>query len=362
MEYRKLGETEMMVSVIGFGAIKLPQVSVDQAVEAINRAIELGVNFIDTARNYKDSERKVGAAVKGKRDKVYIATKTASRDYEGAMRDIETSLRELDVDRVDLLQLHSVSDEDVYARVMAKGGALEAVRKAQEQGMVDHIGITIHRAHSVMKKAILSGEFETIMLAYSPLDQEGVEKEIIPMAHEHGMGVIIMKPLSGGTLTSPNASSKTKPERDPIVFGSLWYITSNPNVSVVIPGMRSVREVEENVQVGEMTRPMTEEEIKELRYEIGKLGIEFRYGQVCLRCGYCQPCPQGILIPEVFRAYDMYKGYPDNLKHMGIDLYKSLPVSPEECVECGECEEKCPAGLPIREMLKMVVESFKNLI
>lgn len=361
MQYRRLGRTEMMVSVIGFGAIKLPQVPVDQAVEAINRAIELGVNFIDTARNYRDSERKVGMAVKGKRDKVYIATKTASRDYDGAMRDIETSLSELDMNRVDLLQLHTVSDEEVYTKVMGKGGALEAARKAQEQGMADHVGVTIHRAHSVMRKAILSGEFETIMLAYSPLDQEGVEKEIIPMAHEHDMGVIIMKPLSGGLLVGPDVDSKTEPERDPVVFGSLWYIISNSGVSSVIPGMRSAREVEENVQVGEMTRPMNEEEIKELRYEIGKLGLEFRYGQVCLRCGYCQPCPEGILIPEVFRAYDMYKGYPDNLKHMGLDLYKSLPVSPEKCVECGECEEKCPANLPIRERLKMVAQTFSGL-
>ena len=362
MQYRRLGRTNLNVSVIGFGAIKLRHISVDEAIETISKALDMGVNFIDTARNYRDSERKVGMAIKQRRDQVYIATKTSARDYDGAMRDIETSFKELDTDKIDLMQLHTVSSEEAYKAVMSRNGALKALRKVQAQGAVDHIGLSIHRAHDVMRKAIESDEFETLMVAYSPLDQEGIEREILPMAKEHNMGVIIMKPLSGGLLASPDAAEKTKPERDSIVFGSLWYIISNDAVTTVIPGMQRVREVEENVPVGDITGKMPEEEVLKLMREIGKLGIEFRYGQACLRCAYCQPCPEGIVIPDVFRAYDIYTSYSEDLKYMGIELYKSLPVSPEACIECGECEEKCPASLRIPERLKMVMEVFEPLI
>ena len=361
MQHRRLGKTNLNVSVIGFGGIKLGRVSFDDASEAINRALDLGVNFIDTARNYRDSERKVGTAIKGRRDEVYVATKTESRGFQGAMKAIETSLRELDIDKIDLMQLHSVSDEESYQQVMSPDGALRALQKAQVQGMVDHVGVSIHRSHSVMRQAIESGEFETLMVAYSPLDQEGVEQEILPMAKAHDMGVITMKPLSGGLLASPNAEKKNEPQRDPIVFGSLWYVISNDAVSTAIPGIQTVREVEENVPAGDVAEKMSEQEHRKLMHEIGRLGIEFRYGQVCLRCGYCQPCPEGIVVPDVFKAYEMYTAYPDHLRGMGMDLYSSLPVSPEACVQCGECEERCPAHLPVRERLKMVTEAFARL-
>ena len=358
MQYRRLGKTELKVSVIGFGSIKLPQISEERAVETVNRALDLGVNFIDTARNYRDSERKVGMAIKSRRDEVYVATKTSAREYDTAMKDLETSFSELDLEKVELLQLHTVSDEDALQRVLAKGGALEALRKVQDQGMADHVGVTIHRERAVMKKAIECGEFETLMVAYSPIDQEGVEDEILPMAKEHDLGVIIMKSLSGGLLCRPNAEEKSQAERDPIAFGSLWHVISNEAVSCAIPGMQRVREVEENVPVGDLDRPMSAEEVKKLRREIGKLGIEFRYGQICLRCGYCQPCPQKIDVPEVFKAHDIFTGYPDSQKHLGEELYRSLEVSPEECIECGECEGKCPARIAIRSRLKEVVKTF----
>lgn len=362
MRYRDLGRTGLSVSVIGFGAIKLPDVEVGMAVDAVRRAIDLGINFIDTARNYGDSERKIGKAIKGFRERLVIATKTVARTARGAMDDLETSLRELDTDYIDLYQLHSVSDPKTYEQVMSPGGAYEALVEAKEKGKVRHIGITMHRALDTMKEAIESGLFETIMVAYSPLDQEGVGKDIIPLAYKHGMGVIVMKPLSGGQLClRSNPSPYDPPSRDEIVFESLRYIISNTMVSTVIPGMTCVREVEENVPVGDAPLPMSDEEKRRLMEAIGRLGKRFRYGQVCLRCGYCLPCEQGIRIPDVFRAYDMWRYYPEELRHMGVELYRSLYPLPDSCLECGRCEERCPAGLPIRKRLKEVVAAFKEV-
>ena len=122
--------------------------------------------------------------------------------------------------------------------------------------------------------------------------------------------------------------------------------------------MISAQQVEENVAIADPFKPLTEEEEAELRRQIAAMKKDFRYGQVCLRCGYCLPCPAEINIPEVMRAMDMKKGYPDDLKHLGDELYQSLPVKPDACLDCGQCEEKCVAGLPIREKLKEALELF----
>jgi len=370
MQYRTLGKTGLKVSVIGFGAIKLPQISEKQASDVINRALDLGINFIDTARNYGDSERKIGLAIKGRRDECYIATKTGSRTYKEAMKDLKTSLKELQTDHIDLWQLHNVCDEKRWREVTSPGGALEAAIRAKEEGMVDHIGISFHRALDVMRKAIKCGEFETIMVLYNPLDEENTGREIIPLAYEHGLGVIAMKPLSGGTLTLP-LSDKEREEKhrspddewfDPIVRGCLRYVISNPAVSTVIPGMRFTWEVEENAKCADMP-PITEDEKDALIREIGKLRKTYKYSQECLRCGYClKVCPQGIQIPEVFRAVYVYKGYPEETREMGIQIYQSLETSPEECIECESCVEECPAGINIPERLKEAVKFFKELM
>lgn len=155
MQKRRLGRTELDVSVIGFGGIKLPGVQKDDAVSIINRALDLGINFIDTARNYGDSEEKIGHVLKDRRDECCIATKTANRESSGLMQELETSLKNLQTDVIDLYQLHSVSDSETYNEVMSSGGALEGAKKAQSQGKVRHIGISIHRDIDTMKSAII---------------------------------------------------------------------------------------------------------------------------------------------------------------------------------------------------------------
>ena len=353
MEMRSLFAGGPDVCAIGFGAIKLPEVDFQTASRALNRALDLGVNFVDTARGYGDSEAKIGRSLEKRRGEYILATKTVARDAQGLRQELETSLRELRTDAIDLYQLHSVSDQQTWQRAAAPGGAVEAAVKARDAGKIRRIGVSCHRALDVMRDVIESGQFSTIMLAYSPVDQENVADGILPLAQSRGMGVIVMKPLGGGRLNSypDDAGIEPRPE-DPIVAGSLRYILSHPAVSVVIPGMKAEWQVEQDVQVAREFAPMTAEEKHALLKDIGRLQKEFRYGQVCLRCGYCQPCPQGIAVPEVFRAADILRQYPQSLKGMAIEIYERLEVKPDVCQECGHCTEKCPAGLDVPALLR----------
>lgn len=359
MQKRPLGKTGLEVSVLGFGAIKLPNISPDEAFGALNRALDLGMNFIDTARAYKESESLIGAAVSHRRDEYVLATKTGARDAGGLREHLETSLRNLRTDHVDLYQLHTVSTRAEWERVTAPGGALEEARRAQQEGLVGHIGITIHREYTVMREAVKSGAFATIMLAYSPLDQEGTAAEIMPMAHDHDMGVIIMKPLSGGLLAYEK--DRRRPGLggpDAIVAEALRFIIANPAVTCAIPGIAGVQEVEENIAVVENHGPLSEAEYDELLHHVGSLERDFRYGQVCLRCGYCLPCPQDLEIPEIFRVADMKRAYADDLKYLADEAWQNIANGPEKCKGCGACMAKCPAGVDIIKRLKECAALF----
>lgn len=361
MRKRKLGKTGLEVTQVGFGAIKLPSVSEEQAAEALNAALDHGINFIDTARNYRDSESKIGKAVGHRRDEYYLATKTSARDRAGLRRDLETSLSELGMDRVDLYQFHTVSGEEEWQQVMAKDGALAEARKAQDEGVFDHLGITIHRDLNVMRKAIECGEFETVMLCYSAIDSEYVGPEILPLAGEKGLGVIIMKSLSGGMLVSEGFEEGNRAgDGDPLVTQCLRYVLSNESVSCVIPGMRNGAEARQNARVGEEFVPMTDDERDELIRMIGAKGTSYRYDQVCLQCGYCQPCPQGVNVPEIFRAQMLVESYPDSLKSMGSEAYEALETKADACLECGKCMEKCPADFNIPEKLKEAAAALQG--
>ena len=323
---------------------------------ALRRALDLGINFFDTARAYGTSEAMIGRAIASRRAEFVLATKSHGRTADALNADLETSLRDLQTDHVDVLFLHTVSDPETYEQVMGHGGGYEAALRAKQQGKVAHIGVSIHRDLATMRRAIESGAFEALMVAYSPIDPEG-SGALLPHAAQHHVGTVIMKPLSGGQLVSPPGPGGLPLSPDPVVSGALRWLISDPCVDTIIPGMVSARQVEDNVAAVERG-PLLAGERAELVRTIADLKKSYRYGQTCLRCGYCQPCPNGINIPAIFQAADEAREYPDNLKHMGRDLYAAQDRTASDCEECGRCMEHCPAKLDIPKRLREVAQFF----
>ena len=332
MLYRRLGKTELQVSVVGFGGIPIQRIDASSTEKVVNRAIELGINFFDTARGYTDSEEKLGAALKKHRDKVIIATKSMARDKKGMAEDIDKSLMTMGVDYIDLYQLHNVKDKDALEQVLAADGALTALKEAKEKGKIKHIGVTGH-IKDILLEILKTGEMETVQFPFNPVEVSDAGK-LFDLAKKMDTGVIIMKPMAGGALTNAKLA--------------LSFILEHP-VTVAIPGMDFPEQVEENAAVGSTPRPLSEPEREELSRLVAKLGTRF-----CRRCEYCLPCQQGIDIPSVFLFDGYYTRY--DLKDWAKERYQAMDVKPDDCLECGECEERCPYNLPIREMLKEAVE------
>lgn len=336
MRYKILGSTGLNVSVVGFGGIPVQRVDDEKAKEVIIKAEEKGINFIDTARGYSVSEEYIGKALQGRRDKWIIATKSMARSRSAMKTEIETSLKNLKTDYIDLYQLHNVRTQSDYEMVLGKDGAYEALVEAKEDGKIGHIGFTSHSA-DILKLAIETGKFETIMFPYNIVENQG--EELFKRAAELNIGVIAMKPMAGGALSDGRLAIR--------------YILKNSNISCAIPGMAKIEEVEENADAVDDESKFENEQINQIEKIKKELGEVF-----CRRCGYCAPCPQKIDIPTMF----VFKAYMDkyDLKEWSRDRYFSMAARAKDCVECGACEKKCPYNLPIRDMLKQVRKTFNE--
>jgi len=266
---RRLGRTGLLVSEIGFGGAHVGAEA--EGEEALFRAFSLGVNFVETGRLYGESEYLTGRALRrlGKgAPAVYVASKTLKRTRDGALNDLERSLGHLGLERVDIYQLGDV-DEEAWDQVMA-GGALDGLHEAREQGLVRFVGLTSHSA-KVLRRAVESGQFDTIEVKYSPFNREG--EAVIRLAHGRDIGVIGMKPFGGFGMLG---SLRVSPDVQALDAGTLLrYALSNRHLSVVIPGMRFVREVEENLSLAACYRPMTSGQKARLRRRVeASLAVE----------------------------------------------------------------------------------------
>ena len=334
MKYTLLGNTGMRISKLGFGGIPIQNLSLDDAQEVIEKSLEVGINFFDTARGYTVSERYLGHALKGKRDQAYLATKSPSLNRDGMLADVEKSLRDLQTDFIDLYQLHNVASVGDLWRALRGDGSLKALLQLKDEGTIGHIGVTTHK-EEVLKAALDEDIFETFQFPFNTVESQG--EKALEEAVKRGTGTIAMKPLAGGALDN--------------AFDSLRYALEAPFISVVIPGMDSIGQVEENARAVDIG-PLTSQEREKLMAMAKELGNHF-----CRRCGYCLPCPEGIQIPSMFTLEGYYSRY--DLKDWAMEKYLSQNKTAVDCVECGTCESRCPYELPIIDMMKEVEKTFK---
>ena len=333
MEYRLLGNTGLKISRLGFGGIPIQKIDAQGTKELIQKLMEQGVNYIDTARGYTVSEEYLGYALEGIRQDFVLATKSMARTKQTMAADIETSLKNLRTDYIDLYQIHNPSPSDLE-QVQAPGGALEALLEAKAAGKIGHIGVTLHPI-DMFEKALELPWVETIMFPYNIVETQA--EEMIRICAEKNIGFIVMKPLAGGAIDDATLA--------------LRFITQNPAVSVVIPGMATVEEAEQNLAAASDTSALSEQENAKMQAIRKELGTQF-----CRRCNYCAPCTAGISIYSMF----LMQGYHDryNLKEWSKERYNAMAKTASDCVDCGVCETRCPYNLPIRQMLKKVEAIF----
>ena len=333
MEYTVLGKTGLKISRMGFGGIPIQRIDAEGTKVLMHQLQAAGVNFIDTARGYTVSEEYLGYALEGIRDSFVLATKSMSRTRDAMAADIDISLKNLRTDYIDLYQIHNVTPEQLR-QVTAPGGALEALLEAKAAGKIGHIGVTAHSMDTF--RMVLDMDWvETVMFPYNIVESQGTE--LIHRCAERNIGFICMKPLAGGAIEDATLA--------------LRYVSSNPDVTVVIPGMADPKELSQNIAAVSDTSPLSAQEQAKLQQIRDSLGTQF-----CRRCNYCQPCTVGISISSCF----LFDGY---LQRYGLadwakQRYASMDTHASDCIGCGACEGRCPYHLPIRDMLKKVAQRF----
>lgn len=328
----QLGKTHMKIKRVGFGGIPIQRITQEDTNKVIDALENKGVNFIDTARGYTISEEYIGNALEGRREKFFIATKSMSRDYEGMKNDIDISLEKLKTEYIDLYQIHNLKPEE-YENIFNQDKAYRALLEAKEEGKIKEIGITSHSLETI-EMAVEDNKFATIQFPYNIVENQA--DEVFKKANKNGIGIIVMKPLAGGAIDNATLAIK--------------YILSKEYIDVVIPGMESEQQVNENITTLENIE-LTENDLIKIQEIKNTLGKRF-----CRRCEYCLPCPIGINIPQLFLLEGYYTRY--NLKEWAKDRYETMNVKANKCIECGLCENKCPYELPIREMLKDVSDKL----
>ena len=335
MKNIEIGKTGIVVPQNAFGALPIQRDSKEVAVALLRRAYEGGMRFFDTARAYSDSEEKVGIAFEGMREKVFIASKTMAKTPEDFWKDLETSLSLLKTDYIDIYQFHCVGQ--VYAPGDGTG-MYECMLKAKEEGKIRHIGMTAHKIQIAIDGA-KSGLYETIQFPFSYL-ASSKELELVEVCRQNQVGFIAMKGLAGGLINKSRAAMAFMSQFDNVI--PIW-------------GVQRENELEEWLSYMQDTPQMDEEMQAFIKKEQEEL-----MGEFCRGCGYCMPCPQGIMINQCARMSLMLRRAPSKA-WLGENMQAEMKKI-ENCTGCRQCTKHCPYELNTPELLKKNYEDYKKVL
>jgi predicted aldo/keto reductase-like oxidoreductase len=330
-----LGTTGITVPQNAFGALPVQRVPMEQAVALLRRAYDGGIRFFDTARAYSDSEEKLGNAFEGMRKNLFIATKTMARTPEDFKKQLEQSLTLLKTDYIDIYQFHCV---DQCYKPGDGTGMYECMQKAKEEGKIRHIGVTAHKLE-VAFECVESGLYETLQYPFSYLAAPR-EIELVKLCREKHMGFIAMKGLAGGLITNSRAAMAFMTQFDNVL--PIWGVQREKELTEWLSYMADTPVLDEELTA------FIEQEKKELM------------GEFCRGCGYCMPCPKGIMINQCARMSLMLRRAPSAgwlSESMQAEMKKI-----EDCIHCGSCMKKCPYSLNTPELLAKNYEDYKKVL
>ncbi len=371
MQYRRMRGVEAPLSVLGFGAMRLPKTPdgrIDRpaATAMVRYAIDAGVNYVDTAYVYHEGESEpfLGEALgDGYRERVQLATKLPVfmvKERGEMNRYLDEQLARLRTDVIDFYLLHGLNGES-WDRMRALG-VLEFLDDALADGRIRHAGFSFHDDFAAFVPIVDAYDWTFCQVQYNYMDvhyQGGIEA--VRYAADRLLGVVVMEPLRGGALARPIPGAaelwaRAGAERTPAEWGLAW-LWDQPEVTVVLSGMSAMDQVRENLAYADRARPGSLSPAERAVYDDVRALYRGRSAIDCTRCGYCQPCPSGVDIPECFSLYNDAHIYGDAAgAKSGYHIFARFGGAASNCTECGECEERCPQGLEIRKHLKAVDE------
>ena len=335
MQHFILGRTGLEISRTGFGALPIQRVSFEEASALLNRALDGGITYIDSARAYTDSEAKIGQAISHRRNEFILATKTHAKTAEGFWKDLEKSLTDLRTDHIDVYQFHN---PPFVPKPGGEDGLYDAALEARRQGKIRFIGITQHSIERA-REAVESGLYDTLQYPFNHLATDE-EVALVKRCKEKNVGFICMKALSGGLVTNARIAFAYLSQFDHIV--PIW-------------GMQRMGELEEILGFSE-NPPVVDDET---RAAIARDRAEL-VGSFCRSCGYCLPCPAGIPIHNANRMCQLLERSP--WQNWVTPEWQAGMAKIENCIHCGACAKRCPYGLKPYETLPVQLAFYREFV
>jgi hypothetical protein len=368
MRYKEFGQTGKKVSVLGFGGMRFNPKDEEGAIRTVHRAVELGINYFDTAPGYCEdkSEMFIGKALdllpEEKKQNLYVSTKshyTSESTADEVRKRIENQLKKLRLETIPFYSMWCIMDMKQFKIIMEPGGPYEGALKAKKEGLIDHVCGTAHASGEDIAEMVKADVFEGFTLGYNIMNHTFRKKGLMAAAAA-GLGVVTMNPLGGGMLTQDERmlSVLKDNESDSFIAAALRFNFSHPEITVVLSGMENEAEVEANVKTAESIKKPDPAAIDRIIQRFESLGESF-----CTTCGYClEHCPEKIQISVYAPMWDRVRmKQPEDVRR----VYKIYLAEDErwlkgkrasDCTQCGECEEHCTQKLSIREYMKNIAE------